>query len=69
MIFLVVPVAEKIMTTVKTTMRSPIVWLCLCVVFFVDLLELLEELGLGRVARLLPRAEGVERDLVRGRVE
>ena len=31
----------------------------------VDLLELLEELGLGRVARLLPRAEGVERDLVR----
>tara|TARA_B100000780_G_C20743342_1_gene295296 strand:+ start:201 stop:488 length:288 start_codon:yes stop_codon:yes gene_type:complete len=35
----------------------------------VDLLELLEELGLGRVARLLPRAEGVERDLVRGRVE
>ena len=31
----------------------------------VDLLELLEELGLGRVARLLPRAAGVERDLVR----
>ena len=31
----------------------------------VDLLELLEELGLGRVARLLPWAEGVERDLVR----
>jgi hypothetical protein len=34
----------------------------------VDLLELLEELGLGRVARLLPRAESVERDLVRVRV-
>ena len=33
----------------------------------VDLLELLEELGLGRVARLLPRAEGGERDLVRGK--
>ena len=31
----------------------------------VNLLELLEELGLGRVARLLPWAEGVERDLVR----
>ena len=30
----------------------------------VDLLELLEELGFGRVARLLPWAEGVERDLV-----